>query len=494
MNEAAKPALSKPKCGNCGSDMRPEGPDLYCSECGAVAPGAAELKAREGMVPAEARNGNGDIPPASSLIRPGEDTESIIARSAQAAWRRQHPGEDCPHDKVPTPEALIRWINDMSESQQAEVMAAVKALLPPHCHDWPSEVVLVLHTALEALKPLERRPVHPFDSILEPVVAAWQARAPEIKEAEPYPVKQRAVMPSVHRTKNLPGGFPSAVNAPRQARLPGLGPAVGGCPSWLLWAFSVAGGESMAQGRGAPWTMRLWIGALLHLAIKDRDGDFHFLRFPVFDVRDAAGRIERPGVTSWLHPSGWQNRRRDWHRLPAALDAMRANMGYVPVPGLGSVAMLLPTIIPRAMSDPIVEFIVRVPKSAAAGARIDWPRLCRYGTESSALYRAYLAVSAHLDHSAHGGHAITREIGRRIRGKRRSKTEMVANPSARYVPVLGDADLARMIGYDGADRRRRFDARCAFERLDADNVIEFAREGKGWRVFGPRPPALPRQP
>lgn len=39
---------------------------------------------------------------------------------------------------------------------------------------------------------------------------------------------------------------------------------------------------------------------------------------------------------------------------------------------------------------------------------------------------------------------------------------MVANPASRYVGALTDADLARMMGFDGTDKRRRFDARKAF--------------------------------
>ena len=81
---------------------------------------------------------------------------------------------------------------------------------------------------------------------------------------------------------------------------------------------------------------------------------------------------------AWLHPNGWQNRRRDWEQLPTGLMAIRDRLTYVPVPGAGPVAIVFPSVIPHAPDDPIVEFTVRIPSAAAHGARLDWPRLCQY--------------------------------------------------------------------------------------------------------------------
>ena len=51
-------------------------------------------------------------------------------------------------------------------------------------------------------------------------------------------------------------------------------------------------------------------------------------------------------------------------------------------------------------------------------------------------------------------------------------------------PPLSEADLTRMIGFDPSNRYRRRDARAAFERMEADGVIEIERSGAGWLLFG----------
>ena len=73
-------------------------------------------------------------------------------------------------------------------------------------------------------------------------------------------------------------------------------------------------------------------------------------------------------------------------------------------------AVLFPSVIPRVPSDPLIEFTIRIPRSAAAGDRVDWPRLVSYGARSSRMFRAYLSVTAWLGRSAKRGHPITRLI------------------------------------------------------------------------------------
>ena len=229
---------------------------------------------------------------------------------------------------------------------------------------------------------------------------------------------------------------------------------------------------------------------MLHLGIPNRDGEWHRLQLPLAEV------------VSWLHPDGWANRRRDWDKLPAALlsiDRLR-----VPVPDYGLIRLCDASVIPESPHHPGVEFTIRLPCSAAAGARIDWPRLCQYGKDSAALYRAYLSVCSVLDNSAHKGRPITRQIaapvigpdGKRKRRKGgvivRDPDTLIDNPRARYVKRLTDHDAARFIGFDPTSKQLRRNARRALERLAGDGVIELEPAGRGqFRIFGPRKPDKP---
>ena len=155
--------------------------------------------------------------------------------------------------------------------------------------------------------------------------------------------------------------------------------------------------------------------------------------------------------------------------------------------------------IPQKPTDSIVDFRVRIPRTTAHGARIDWPTLCKYRRASSPLYRAYLSVVALMDRTAHKGAPITRQIGtpllkadgqlKRKRGGRivRDNETLIVHPQAGMVQALSDADLARLIGLDPAVRVNLTRARRAFEQLEADGVFEgeWTKGGK-MRVFGPK--------
>lgn len=314
------------------------------------------------------------------------------------------------------------------------------------------------------------------------------------QDVEPFRPVKRASLPRLHRSKQrevvtLPGfalGTPTPVSSTQSADpwLPEFAPAVTGCPSWLVELFDRAGGTVTTPGHGAPWDMRLWIAALCSVPVDARTGAADLMPFRVQDVID------------WLHPDGWANRRRDWHRLPEALE----RLGSLRVTLYGRLVALVHALaIPKRWdSNAQVILQVRVPRSAAAGVRLDWDRLRRYGARSASLYRAYLAVSAALDGSAHNGLPITRQIAAPVlrddgEPKRRkdgsivrAAGELVPNPAARFAPVWTDADAARFLGYDPRDKRRRYDARKALQELHKDGVIDLHRgRGGTFRLFGP---------
>ena len=253
--------------------------------------------------------------------------------------------------------------------------------------------------------------------------------------------------------------------------------------SWLLDLYRKVGGM-VSPGRGAPYPLRLFVGGLLHTPINQRDGEFHF--FPL-------GTDE---VIRWLHPDVAYVKRQQWDSFRNGLKAIN-DLGWVSVPGVGSVKVLDASVIPEKPTDPICQFIVRVPPAASKGATINWERLCAYGRDSASLYRAYLTACDFMHRSAHSGHPITQMIGRAIidkdgnpirikKGKKRvvkrSKTGFEPNPATRYVKGLNKAQLAQAIGLDSSNRHNRRNALEAFERLAYEGVIDLQSEGKGHGV------------
>ena len=474
--------------------------------------------------------------PTLSTARTSVEVCEAVARWC---WWEAHDGAECPPTRVPTLADMAAWTAaGAPEAARAEAAERLTALVPPDWQDargkgagakigpthllgepapagpWhvvPDRVDLAEAARYMIVTGLTRPSMatvgapsldlygrlvadahrrwtsgpHP----LAPLVAAWQRR-PSHRQARA--LVNRGSLPRLSRLgaddATLPD-FPlqDAPAAPGgQLDLPGFGDAVRGCASWLLWLFDQAGGESLASGRGAPWDLRLFVYALLHLDVADRDGEWHTIRLPT------------DTVTGWLHPNGWANERRDWDKLPEALRRMSRELSYVPVDGIGYVAMLFPSVIPAKRGDPLVEFTARVPRVAAHGDRLHWPHLLAYGADSARLFRAYLAVTAWLGRSAKRGHPITRQIAAPVHGPDgkptrrrkggaiiRSATERIDNPAARYVgPPLSETDLTRMIGFDPSNRKLRQYARAAFERMEADGVIEIERSGAGWLLFG----------
>ena len=287
----------------------------------------------------------------------------------------------------------------------------------------------------------------------------------------------------------LPGFDSGGVTPVRDAVLPGFGPVASSVPSWLLAVFDQAGGISEARGRGAPWDLRLFVGALLSLPVELRNGSTQRMRL-------TTGELAR-----WLQPGGWDRHPASFERLRRSLRALDALRVPVDVAGTSGGLLkvvscrLLPREFDRGKGPIVVE--VSIPGGAARGARVDWDRLTRYGATAAPIYRAYLSVVAVLDHAGRSGKALTAEIpapildrgGRPRRGKggkiKRSTSVMVPNPAAKYVGWLTDEDLRAMVGLSAPTRSNRKRAREAIEYLAGDGVMRIEKNAAGLvRLFG----------
>ena len=345
----------------------------------------------------------------------------------------------------------------------------------------------------------------------DPVFRAFKLLASRImppQPADPYPVRRRASLPDFDRDgAHLIGGVPDAFEQQDpQLSLPGFEPDGGHLPHWLLHWFGATGGP-IAQGGRLPLELSLMVGGMARVPISDRNGRWRTLHLPHrIEHEERFDGLHSVSVERWLWPDGWGgNRRARWHLIPEALDRLRRGWaGWLAVPGLGRVAVLAPSLIPQARTDPLVELTVRIPRSAANGARFDWPFFARLAVGSATQARAYLSAAAYLHRSAHNGHPITRTIaapvlgadGQPVRRKGgaivRSDTEAEPNPQARFVSALTDVDLARMIGYPergpgrtATHRMARKKARDAFEALAKRGVIDLVESRGRFRIFGP---------
>ena len=291
------------------------------------------------------------------------------------------------------------------------------------------------------------------------------------------------------------GGDGDPVPPVINAVLPGFEGVSPSVPSWLLAVYDQAGGATEARGRGAPWLLRLFVGALLSVAPELRTGR------PV-SLQLTTGQLAR-----WLLPGGWDRRPEAFDRLRAALrglDGLRVPVG---IPGTSGGllrvvdALLVPAAYDRGRGPVVLR--VSIPPAAARGARVDWDRLTRYGAESAPVYRAYLSTMAVLDYAGRAGRALTPTIpapevdarGRKRRRKggivMRSNTARIPNPAARFVGWLSDDDVRCMVGLVADHRQNRARARDAIERLAGDGVLTIERRADGMiRLFAPDDDAI----
>ena len=346
---------------------------------------------------------------------------------------------------------------------------------------------------------------------LAPLVRAWQkGRA---LPATPFRPKRRGSLARFERSTVEEARLLAdrKTVAPGQLEMLRTDDVVDSCPTWLLGMFrravSVRTGRELGSTRGGmPWSFTLAIGGVAHFAIEDRRVLAPFGRDLYFEIDEIIG---------WLHPGGWGNRSRDWPRLDAAFEetpSYRVTVGntrYSVVSAFG-----LPAVYaPKAE----VTLNVRVPPSAAHGARFDWHRYRVTYSKHAPLQRALLATAGLLDRTASKGTPLTRLVrepvldadgkpkrerilGRNGEPKRdkdgRYRTrpvytgELVPNPLLGSIQpaILPDKHLALFLGMDNSRSNRR-DARAALEKLNGDNVIDLERVPNGYRIFGPVPKA-----
>lgn len=407
-----------------------------------------------------------------------------------------------------------RDIQDEPGGSYDERFDAVQARVAPEAREaWAAlYTVLLPHRTWQAA--IEAKPDAKLGHPLAPAMSAWLAAQRET--VEPFRPRVRASLPRFDRTTvdeaRLLAYQQSALDVgPGQIALLHADDVVDSCPAWLLGMFrravSVRTGQGLGSTRGGmPWSFTLTIGGLAHYDIRDRLRWAPFGRDLLFGVDETIG---------WLHPGGWKNRRRDWATLDAAFEETPSYRVTVDGERFSVVSAYgLPAVYsPEAR----VTLNVRVPPSAAHGARFDWNRYHVAYAKRAAHQRALLATAGLLDRTAHRGNPLTRlvrepvldadgeprrEIVKGRDGKPRRKPNgqyetrpvfsgnLVPNPLLGSVQpaILPDKHLALFLGMADSGKNRH-DAKAALLDLERDGVIDLERVPNGFRVFGPAPKA-----
>ena len=369
-----------------------------------------------------------------------------------------------------------------------------------------------VHGIWSALPP-DRRSKHP----LAPILEAWNARAGPL-----FQVRQAASLAEWHRTDPSdlrlmsPGDAPPMANLSEETQL--LLPeffhrapvADDGTISWILALYALSGGPINGQ-TNLPAALVMAIGAMAHLHVRARDSQWHTLEFPSRITHREDWPLDIPppwpedtppaSMEEWLYPAGGMtNPWRDWQNIRTGLQDIGKRLTYIPIPGFGDVAWIVPAVIPRSRDDPLVKILIQIPKSAANGTVFDFPYFLSLARGGHArLAKAYLSAVAYMGRSAQRGMFLTAERPRAVLGRdgkpirgcdgkpRRDPTlGFEPNPDTRFLRPLTGRALARMEGFENPSKERIRDARRDFERLAADGVLDLIREGRDrFRIAGP---------
>ena len=228
----------------------------------------------------------------------------------------------------------------------------------------------------------------------------------------------------------------------------------------ILELADARGGPIMAQGRGAPLDLRIFVAACV--------------MFPFEATAEGApGRVVRLSPTvrmlrDFCFPNGWQ-RGRDWPKMRAALRRLyhHAIPGPFHWPGRGIVRDWIPLVVKGgATEDAELDDVVVLEASLPPGGKGDGPtvearELFRLGVQSAPRFRAYIAT-----HQL----AWRPGVSRRPHPRNRSFHVWSSNP-ANYL-VLTREDRRRL-AFGRADRRDRTRANqdAAWETLPGCRIL-----------------------
>lgn len=378
--------------------------------------------------------------PAAVLDLLAPDAEEAHGDELYALYDDLHDVENLVAVAADRSPAVVDRLRDAIGAGERQLLDLVAQL--PSTVEVAGEPLSVLAAAREALTADRRNP-----AMLPATPSVRIVEAPEDRDTLPVP-------PTPPR---------------RQLTLPNMVPAERDliAPAAWLQVFDRLGGNYMAQGRGVPVELRLFVEALAWAPPAARAG---ILAEVDLTVRDLVRAI-------W--PNGWR-RGEDLPKLVRGIDRISTfgvlsdgRFRWRPLwfqlsPDLGA-----------GLDDP-VRLYVQLPavSGAGAGARFDRDTLRRLGLHSAPAYRLYLALIEQWDRKL-----------RRGRHPHRRKSDDAPMP----LPGFSPAERRRLIfgpdetaGSASTLRSRRAAAERAFQDLVTDAVIDLQRDHHDPRIYRPQ--------
>ncbi len=443
--------------------------------------------------------------------------EDTLRAVAGACWYKNHDGESCPADKIPSESELAVWFHHFAPTKTGEeadgllsrtydgafvAWKLICALDPDTKEVTPllfagifrhrlqtgttifprsqvpqptlgqkvekaGEFVGIANVQERWLSiPEDQRPPHP----LAPIIHAWQEQPPT---ATPESRKDRRILTTVRATESraerqrgeLFGGL---IDGRTQGELPLFEaiPVRKAVP--ILDIADASGIPVMAQGRGAPLPARLFVRTGLSVKPEDRNQETIRMAITVRELRDG------------LYPNGWRIGQH-WPELKTAL--LGARDYTIRLPDGGRWFMLALRRLPsedrrgRPDLDDCVILDFAFPPGASSGPTIELATLDQLSIESAPRWRAYIA-----------GHALTWKPGKTRRRMPAHGGRFTWSRDPADYPILTVHDRLRLaFGEQNVKHRTKAEIDAPWRDLPGLVVIEQAMDQRtgeiGWRVM-----------
>ena len=323
--------------------------------------------------------------------------------------------------------------------------------LVPHIIDAMAHLDTIVQT--EAHRPLPPPDVEPKVQVkrlkhpLAPLIAGWIPRSAAAPEGKRRMLPARLAMANGDDAR-VPKLFsPPAHIAPGADGvpliLPGFGNVIQPEIALPLELWGMGSGPEVSPGRGAPWALRMFVGALLATPSEARR------QGSPAEVTLTLGELIR-----WLYPNSRQSAARWWPQFLRAVEDLESQANRIPMyrkdtdtwAAVRVVSVSEHPVAPSELDGPVV-FRVDLPLGSDAGPKVS-PNLLGWGAQDAPAFRLLLNLAYYWYKPGH----TNRPIGPRADGQ---GSFYAQSPDPSYYPMLSDCDLVAYAFPSSATNNRR---------------------------------------